>query len=339
MSDPATFFLTSYEKRIGANDDSADELHPRENAKVEHYACTETQYLGFSIPEEGIHALNYIWHHPRMNTLLGGNIIFQGFKPTTLAAEVCDMRCFMSDKVLANGLKDFTLDNSYHVQVLEPRRKFHISYHDPVRDSHFDVTLNAIMPIAMWSSGRHFEQAMKTSGELTLRGKKYKVDGYTIRDRSWGEARSEAAAPIPATGWMTGVFNDHFAFNCNAIDHPDLNPLWKDGFTVDPEKTLIGGWVWLDGDIVPITDCRKLTHYNPINLYPRAIDLELTLLNGKKLEIQGKTTAACPFNPWINVYAPICQMEWTSNNQTGHGEVQDVQWNDFVNRYARTPEA
>ena len=330
MSDPATFFVTSYDKRIGASDDSADSLHPEANAKVENYACTETQYLGFSIPEENIHALNYIWHHPKMNTLMGGNIIFQGNKHTTLAAELCDMRCYMSDAPIANGIKDFTLDNSYHVQVLEPRKKFHISYNDPKRGNAFDVTLTAIMPIAMWPSGRHFEQALKTSGELTLRGKKHKVNGYTVRDRSWGEARSEAIAPIPATGWMTGVFGDDFAFNCNAIDHPDLNPLWKGKFDIKPEQTLIGGWVWIDGELLAIATARKLTHYNPETLYPTAFDLSVTLTNGRALDIQGKVTAACPFNPWINVYAPICLTEWTCNGKKGHGEVQDVQWNDFV---------
>ena len=334
MSDPATFFVTSYDKRIGASDDSADELHPEANAKVESYACTETQYLGFSIPEEGIHALNYIWHHPKLNTLMGGNIIFQGYKRMTLAAELCDMRCYMSDSVLANGLKDFTLDNSYHVQVLEPRKKFHISYSDPKRGNAFDVTLTAIMPIAMWPSGRHFEQALKSSGELTLRGKQYKVNGYTVRDRSWGEARSEANAPIPATGWMTGVFGDDFAFNCNAIDHPDLNPLWKDGFDVKPEHTLIGGWVWIEGEIVPIASARKLTHYDRVTMYPKSFDLSLILANGRGLEITGKVIAACPFNPWINVYAPICMTEWTCNGRKGTGEVQDVQWNDFVSAYA-----
>lgn len=339
MSDPNTFFLSSYDQRIGATDDSADALHPEANALVNSYACTETQYLGFSIPEANIHALNYIWHHPKMNTLLGGNIVFQGDKLMTVAAELCDMRCYMSDSVLANGLSDFTLDNSYRVQVLEPRKKFHISYHDPQRGNAFDVTLTAIMPIAMWPSGRHFEQAMKTEGELLLRGQRHKVNGYTVRDRSWGEARSEAAAPIPVTGWMTGTFGDDFAFNCNALDHPELNPLWQDGFSISPEQTLMGGWVWIDGEIVPIASVRKHTDYERTTLFPKVFELSLTLANGRTLELRGRVQCACPFNPWINVYAPICLTEWICNGRTGHGEVQDVQWTDFVHRYAQSPTA
>ncbi|MET0660822.1 MAG: hypothetical protein ABW110_21995, partial [Steroidobacteraceae bacterium] len=267
---------------------------------------------------------------------MGGSIVFQGTKRMTLGAELCDMHTYMSDSVLANGLKEFKLDNSYHVRVIEPRRQFHISYNDPARQNAFDVTLTAIMPIAMWPSGRHFEQAMKTRGELTLRGKRYKVDGYTVRDRSWGEARSEATAPIPATGWMTGTFGDDFAFNCNAVDHPDLNPLWKGGFDVKPEQTLMAGWVWIGGEVVPIASVRKLTHYDRATLYPTAFEFSVKLANGRTLEFTGKPLAVCPFNPWINVNAPICLTEWRCEGRTGYGEVQDVQWNDFVTRYAQS---
>lgn len=332
---PTPYFLTQTQDRFASYDTSADFLHPEANAKCDHYSCTETQYLGFSIPEENIHAVNYLWHHPKMKTVMGGTVVFQGYKPVHLAAELIDMRNYMSDSVLANDLHDYQFDNGYRAQVIEPLKKFRVSYNDPKRDNSFDVTLEAIMPLAMWPTGRHFEQICKTSGELVLRGKKFKVDGFTVRDRSWGEARKEETMPIPCTTWMVGSFNKDFGFNCNALDHPDLNPIWKDSFNIKAEQTLLGGWMWVDGQIVPIVEARKLTHYDRKTMFPTRIELNITIKDGRKYEMVGTVTAACPFNPWINVYTPICLTRWECNGQVGFGESQDVQWNDFVTKYAQ----
>lgn len=38
----------------------------------------------------------------------------------------------------------------------------------------------------MWPGDEHFEQVMKTRGELELRGKRYAVDGHQVRGGSWG---------------------------------------------------------------------------------------------------------------------------------------------------------
>jgi hypothetical protein len=50
MSDTPTFFVTNYDSRFGQYRPEDDLLHPEANAKIEHYSCTETQYLGFNIP-------------------------------------------------------------------------------------------------------------------------------------------------------------------------------------------------------------------------------------------------------------------------------------------------
>ncbi|MET0988868.1 MAG: hypothetical protein ABW034_26065 [Steroidobacteraceae bacterium] len=337
MADPQAYFLNRPSRdRLASYDSRADLLHPEENAKVQHYACTETQYLGFSIPEADIHALNYIWHHPKMQTVMGGTLIFQGFKPMTLAAELIDMRQYMSDASLANDLHDYTLDNGYRARVLEPLKRFRVSYTDAQRNNAFDVELEAVMPLAMWSTGRHFEQACKTKGELLLRGKRYQFNGYTIRDRSWGEARMEDQARIPGTTWMTGTFSEHFAFNCNAIDHPDGNPLWKDSFRITGDDALLGGWVWANGKISPIVKARKVIPRDRRTLFPTQVELAITTVDGGEYELQGKVKAACPFNPWMNCYTPICLVEWSCKGQVGWGEAQDIQWNDFVTEYARS---
>ena len=337
MSDnnPPTFFVTNYDARFGQYKPEDDMLHPEANAKVPHYTCTETQYLGFNIPEAAISGIGYLWHHPNLKTVLAGACAYQGVKSQLIAAELCDVRSYMSDEVLANNLTSVKFDNGYHTEVLEPGKKFRIRYDDPARKNHYDVTLTAIMPPAMWPTGRHLEQALKTKGELTLRGEKFPVNGYFVRDRSWGEGRSEQIMPIPVTSWMTGVFNDNFAFNCNALDHPDLNPIWKPYFNVAPEKTLIGGWIWRDGELTAITSAKKLVHYDLDTLIPKSIEMTVIDAKNRTFEMQGTIISAAPFNIWMNVNAPICLTRWECEGLTGYGDTQDVQWNDFVHACAK----
>lgn len=53
------------------------------------------------------------------------------------------------------------------------------------------------------SQDKHFEQAMRVEGELLPRGKRYDVDCFNVRDRSWGKPRPEENMTLPPTSWMT----------------------------------------------------------------------------------------------------------------------------------------
>lgn len=333
MSDNSTFFDKQYGIGFGNYVPADDLLHPVQNAAVTSYGATETQYLGFSIPEEGITSVNYLWHHPRLKVVTGGCMAWQGIKPVPTACELMDMRCYMDDSALKNDLHDYTLDNGYRARVIEPGKKFHITYADDARGNAFDVKLTAIMPPAVIPRGNHFEQMMRAEGELTLRGKRYKVNSYCTRDRSWGEARPEQILPIPALSWMNGIFSDDFAFHCNAIDHPDLNPLWAGKFDISPDKVLMGGWVWRDGELTQVTSVKKKVTYDRRTMIPTHIELRMTDAKNRVYEAEGEIVNCGHLNVWMNVSAPFCLTRWTCNGKAGWGESQDMQWNDFVQEF------
>ena len=333
MSDKSSFYTKPFGGDFGEFSNADDELHPAAAAEVSHYGATETQYLGFNIPEAGISSVNYLWHHSQLKTITAGNMVYQGKKNMLLACELLDWRCHMPDDIIANGISDWQLENSYKVKVLEPLKKIAIQFDDPSKDTRFDITLTAVMPPAMTANGHHFDQVMKTDGELVLRGKKHRIDGYTTRDRSWGETRSELNQPFPSMTWMNAVFSDDFAIHCHCVDHPDLDPIWKDDFTVDPERLLFGGWVWRDGELTRVVSARKKTHYNLHTLNPDKFELEMVDAKGRKYECVGITHTAGQTNTWMNVNAPMCLTEWEMNGQKGWGDCQDIQWNDFVQRY------
>jgi hypothetical protein len=310
-----------------------DSLHPQTNNREPGDSLTETQFLGFNIPEENIHGLGYLWHHPNLGVLTGGAWAFQGIKKHILTSELFDFRAYMSDRVLTEDLRKYRLANGYGVQVHEPLKALHMTYADPSRKNEIDIQFSAITPPVMFGSGMHFEQGMKTTGQLTLRGKRYEVNGFTIRDRSWGQLRPEDAMPLPPMTWMTGVFNENFMFNCSAFDHPRADPEWNGVFDLPEQAVLKGGWIYRDGRVTEIKTIMKRTVHDPETLYPDLIEMEITDTAGQHFNIKGKITAGCAWAAWPNFTFPVCQARWECDGLVGYGDAQEAQWPDFVRAF------
>ncbi len=334
MSDNKTFFVTNHdEKTFGTFTEKDDFLHPQMNALITTDEATETQYFGFSVPEENIHAVIYLWHHVNLGTVSGGVMVWQGIKPQPLAAEIFDWRHHMSDRVLRNDLHSFEFVNGYKVDVIEPLNKIRARYDDDSRGNSFDITLSAVVDPVMLASNAHFEQAMRARGQLTLRGKSYSVDCYNVRDRSWGESRGEQLLPIPPVTWMTAVFDENFIFSCNITDHPDKNPIWRNAFDVNPDSVVKHGWIYKDGDFLHVIKAEKLTHYRRDTLIPTRCEMVLIDEQDNRYEIEGEVIASCNCNLWANMSAPVALVKWTCGDKVAYGDFMDAQWGDFVSRF------
>jgi hypothetical protein len=312
-----------------------DYLHTDLCRKVGKHTCAETQFFGFSVPEERIHAINYIRQHPNMGHMLGGSLVFQGVKRQFLASEIADFRLYMTDEALQNDLHSVTLENGYHTEVIEPMQRFRISYRDESRKNAFDIYYSAVAPAIAYTTTGHFVQLMRAEGEVTLRGKTYEVNTLTIRDRTWGEARDENHVPLPVTTWMACVVDENFAFLANALDHPDLDPIWKPHFDIDPDKVLLGGWVYRDGEIVPIKSVRKITRYEPQTFIPTSFEFEMIDQRDRRYDVAGEIVASAPYNIYLNINTHMCLANITVNGQSGHCDFQDLQWTDFLQAVSR----
>lgn len=305
-------------------------LHPEAFTEISADSATETQYLGFSIPEENIHALCYLWHHHNLKTVTGGLYVWQGIKRYMPAAEICDVRAFMSDRALANNLHEYRLDNGYGVRIVEPLKKLHMTYQDAARKNSVDLEYEALAAPVMFGDGKHFEQAMRVRGEVMLRGKRHTVDCYNVRDRSWGKARPEDNMPLPPVSWMTGVFGEDFAFNCNVLDQHEENPEIKGRFELPREKTFNGGWVRREGVLARIVSARKRVEREAGTRLPLAVDLEFTDEQDRVTRLRGSLQAACPWQVWPNMIFMVCLMRWDCEGRTAHGDCQEAYWNDYL---------
>jgi len=335
MADDRPFFLVQ-NQGFGSISDKDDLLHPESFKDISHDSATETQYFGFSVPEARIHALCYLWHRPNLNIVTGGVWVWQGVKRSAVHSELCDMRTFMNDSVLADDLHEYKLVNSYGVKILEPLKKFHMTYSDPARGNSFDLIQEAISPAVMFADGNHFEQAMKVTGKLVLRGREYAVDCTSVRDRSWGKPRPEDPFTLPPQSWCTAVFPDGTSVNCNVMDQASGNPELKGSpFEVAEEHTLKGGWIYRDGVVGCIVSARKSVARAPQTNLPVGVELSVADDLGRNLHLSGKLVASCPWETWANVNMNISLMRWQCDGQVTYGDCQEAHWSDYLNFMAK----
>jgi hypothetical protein len=297
-------------------------------------ALVETVFTGFNVPEADIHCLNYLWLHPNLRLMSGGAWCWQGHKRTQLEAELFDMRDFVSDAPITDGggdLDDVTLPNGYRIQGITPLEEVRMTYEDAGRGNAFDVTMKAIMPPAMLPSNRHFDQVMRTTGTLTLRGEEHVVDCLAARDRSWGEARTEDPAPAPAIHWLIAAFSDDYVVHVIGIEDPETAG-WRERFRADPAmaEAMNRGWVWKDGRLLTVTSARIATEWAHDSRRQSAHEVVVTDETGQEHRLSGQLRASAPWHTWSNVHMSVGLTRWECDGQVGYGDSQVALWTDFV---------
>lgn len=289
---------------------------------------TETWYWNFHVPEAAINCFAYCWVHPNLKVVTAGLMIFSGHKKQHLECELLEFRDYMSLAVIGDG-SDIQLPNGFRAQVLAPTEHVRLTFDDPVRATSFDVELKATGKPVMRANGKHFEQVMHATGTLVLRGERHTVNCYPVRDRSWGEQRPEAHAPVPPYTWVTGAFGTDFAFCVGSHDDPARNPDWIGKFDA-PGGIFKDGWVVVHGEQRRIVRASKITHREFPLCRPLSHEYEFEDSAGEVYRLNGKVTAQSNWSGWSNMNCHVGLVEWDWNGRTGWGETQEVQWNDYV---------
>ena len=315
-----------------------DLLHPEQNAECPGDTLTETQYLGFGVPSEQIHGLGYMWHHPNLHVVFGGLFVWQGEKRNNFGCEIYDFVTYESDDCLRGDLWDYTLANGYRVTVVEPMRRHRLRYHDPRRDNLVDVEFEAIMPAARMRNAMHFEQGMKTRGRIVLGGREYEVDGYTVRDRSWGHLRPEEHRPYPPMAWMNCCYSDEIAFGATVYDSLDSDPEWLGAYEagvleLPPGGNCMGGWIWRDGRLVHVDSAYKRTERDPDTLFPRRSAMRMTDAEGIEHAMGAEISAVTNWRTWQNFDAVYGTVRWEYGGMSSYGDFQEAQWWDYERQF------
>ena len=141
----------------------------------------------------------------------------------------------------------------------------------------------------------HFEQTGHATGYIRVDGEEWKVDGYGVRDKSWGPrtwqapsgSASKAAGPAAVE---QGCFINWFSMNFG----PDLALGGTCGRTAD--GSFRGkGWIQRDGETLSLDSMIMTTEFDPTNpLLHEAVQLKATDERGATIVVNGTVLTICP---------------------------------------------
>jgi hypothetical protein len=319
------------------------EFHERDPADR---TWTETTFLPFAVPEEGIFGNAYVLARPNMGVVISSIVVTQGFCRQPYEMDFLDPQMHLP---CPESFSRYTLANGLSVEATEAPRDYHLTYENALGACSFDLQFRGLHrpfdphdpkenPLlaqtsqqpadprlgTAWSNG-HFEVKGHITGELTLRGKRFKVDCYDGMDHSWG--------PRPELGtrsvsWISLNFGDDLAFHLAVpmtIRHGEVSyDALRFGFVVDK------------GEVHGLLEAQ--VQATRVDMMPMSNHIRIRDARGKEYEFYGSAVGGHPwyvFNPSHVCYQSL--MRYQHGNRVGYGEFGDIFGLDYLgDRMSRT---
>ena len=294
--------------------DPADELfHP----VGDHPSWSESYYFNFVDPDTGIGAFTRMGFRPNDGWadalhavyLPEGRVAFTYGRRTDLTPEVVETL-----GPLDPAVGNLTLRRG------EPFRRWDIVYSGEAQDVddptvllaptkdrpagwmrpqqlEMDVAFEVLSEphYAVGGAQGHFEQTGRVRGRIHLGDEQWDVDGYGVRDKSWGprtwQAPSGSQAKAAGPGAVEeGCFLNWFSMNFG----PDLALGGACGRTAD--GAFRGkGWIQRGSETLDLLDVTMTTEYDPTNpLLHQQVQLRGTDSRGASVVVDGTVLTICP---------------------------------------------
>jgi hypothetical protein len=210
------------------------------------------------------------------------------------------------------------------LQMADPRKAF---TENPWVDAHVELVHRGVSPmyggepvnddgspLSQDHSGGfargHYEQHMAVSGTIRVGDDEWSVNGFGLRDHSWGPRYWQAPWWYR---WLTANFDDDFGFVVSIVAS-------RDG------GRRIGGMVLRDGQYEHISEAKIATNWSGADMYHADLRATATT-NRDTYEITGRVLNLIPLRnrrttpEGDKLVTRISEgmTEWSCNGRTGHG--------------------
>jgi len=237
---------------------------------------TETFWTSFNIPERKLSG----WFYNQVLANQGDTGLYNGGAFVWDDNDVSPYEQTVKGTPIAQprDLNDIHLPNGNRIKTLVPCTRYMVQRFDKGRFE-CELYFEGVMapnphPAGVWPfiKGRHFDQAMRVTGELKLNGEKLDIDCISVRDRSWSprpphdmstdkpksEDKARPIRPRRSVGYVFGSASPSDAFLAytssiegEEVERLDTGYLVRDGIwahlvegerrcVVDPDRE----WIW-----------------------------------------------------------------------------------------------
>jgi len=191
---------------------------------------------------------------------------------------------------------------------------------NPMRKISLDLIHDAVGPMYGSSGSReeegrkadqqfgkaHYEQHMHVVGSLEIAGESLAIDGYGLRDHSWGPRYWQA---IQSYEWLTMNFGPDFGAMVSIIQR-------------DPENVRRGGVIVRGDDLELITNATVEADFEENGLFHRQVRARVETQNGETLAIQGEVKSFIPLRnrrAGLTTFIGEGMTEWRCGDRVGFG--------------------
>jgi hypothetical protein len=152
----------------------------------------------------------------------------------------------------------------------------------------------------------HYEQHMAVKGTLDIEGERIEIDGFGLRDHSWGPRHWQA---IESYEWLTMNFGPDFGAMVSIVRR-------------DADNQRRGGVIVRNGEVDLIVDAEIEADYEENGLYHTGLTATVKTAKGEELEITGKVRGFIPLrNRRDDMVTHIGEgmTEWRCGDAIGYG--------------------
>jgi RNase P/RNase MRP subunit p29 len=154
----------------------------------------------------------------------------------------------------------------------------------------------------------HFEQHMKVTGSLTIDGEVHRIEGFGLRDHSWGPRFWQA---LHSYEWLTMNFGEGLGAMVSIVQR-------------DPEgkETSRGGVIVRGNEMERIVDAHITAEYEDNGLYHKSLTAKVKTESGAEHTITGKVTGFIPLRnrrEGLETFIGEGMTEWKLGDQVGYG--------------------
>ncbi len=308
-------------------DDFTHELGPEPN-------FNESMYFNFFDRERSIGGFLRI-----------GNRANEGYAETTVTLFLPDGRVLFNFKRAHIDDNDAFDAGGTKFEVIEPAQTLRTTYdgsvcelaepremtnprdafaNNPFRKVSIDLTHDAVGPLYGSSKNKaeserdaedqfakaHYEQHMRVKGTVEIEGERHEIDGYGLRDHSWGPRHWQA---IDSYEWLTMNFGDDLGAMVSVI---------RTGPRTDPDSTRVHGVVVRGEELEAIRDAEIEADYEENGLFHSKVRARITTESGEKHEIEGTVRAFIPLRNRRNgltTHIGEGMTQWRWGDRIGYG--------------------
>jgi len=202
-------------------------------------------------------------------------------------------------------------------EMVDPRRAFS---ENPWRRVAVDLRHDAVGPLYGSSKNKaeseraaedqfakaHYEQHMRVRGTVSIEDTTFEIDGYGLRDHSWGPRHWQA---IDSYEWLTMNFGDDLGAMVSVI-------------RTDPDNVRVHGVIVRGDRLEAVRDATIEAEYEENGLFHTKVRARITTENGACHEIEGAVRGFIPLRNRRNgmtTHIGEGMTEWKWNDRTGYG--------------------